>query len=408
MQGRLSTFYFWVLFIYNAASTSLLTVTDWAPWYFSCIPLLLSVYVARKYKVNLFDSKLIILVGVLLVWNAAQYIFNHVTPSPYALMIAIIAWVAYNVFHDNFAERFVRVTVRLSAISLIVWGIGVLIPDVVNEFGKKFGIETMNVSYSFIFFNISKSINYRNCGCCWEPGRFSCILVIALYFYYERYGLRNKTKEFYILIASLFTTMSTTGFIALFVLVFYILFKKKRLNPLYWIPIIAVSAYIWSMPFMSEKIENLSSNSEFENSLEIREWLVKNGKTENLYCPQRFEGMAFQWMNIQHMNPVFGDGHNYTKFYINKVLDYNIVVSEGILFQILCYGLILGLISYYYLFKSSKYWGKRYANNDIWLFFILFIVTNFSYNFWEFPLYSTMWLWGYFEYTKNTLIKYKL
>ena len=108
------------------------------------------------------------------------------------------------------------------------------------------------------------------------------------------------------------------------------------------------------------------------------------------------------------MNPVFGDGHNYTKFYINKVLDYNIFVSEGILFQILCYGLILGLISYYYLFKSSKYWGKRYANNDIWLFFILFIVTNFSYNFWEFPLYSTMWLWGYFEYTKNTLIKYKL
>ena len=92
-------FYFFVLYIYNAASSSLFTITDWAPVYFSFIPVLLSIIVAAKYHVSFFKRKFVLLFGILLIWNIAQYIFNNISPSPYALMLSVVVWVAYNVFH---------------------------------------------------------------------------------------------------------------------------------------------------------------------------------------------------------------------------------------------------------------------------------------------------------------------
>lgn len=67
MQSKLLSFFFVVLFIYNTASSSLFTITDWAPLYLSFIPVLLSLIVATKCHVNFLNSKFLILFGTLLV-----------------------------------------------------------------------------------------------------------------------------------------------------------------------------------------------------------------------------------------------------------------------------------------------------------------------------------------------------
>ena len=405
MQGKLLAFYFFVLYIYNAASSSLFTITDWAPVYFSFIPVLLSIIVAAKYHVSFFKRKFVLLFGILLIWNIAQYIFNNISPSPYALMLSVVVWVAYNVFHKDFADRFIKITLFLAKIGLVVWVLSLMIPTIVDKFGKTFGIETMNVSYSFLLFNISKGISLRNYGCCWEPGRYSCILITAIFFFYQKYGFAKSNPKFLLLLFSLITTVSTTGIFAFGAFLAYHIFKTKKINPLYWIPIVALSFWVWSMPFMSEKIETFSGADHFENSLSVMEWNSKHGQNNgNVYCPQRFDGLAFQWMNVQNMNPYIGDSHNFTKYYINRVLNYNVVASEGILFMILCYGITIGLFCYYTLIKSSIYWGRTYGKSNYLLFFGLFMIINFSYNFWEFPLFMLIWLWPYFEHSNRHIL----
>lgn len=401
-KKKLLNVYFLLLFIYNAASCELVTVADWAPWYLSCIPLVLSFIVAQKCRVNLFHKRILILILILTLWNAAQYFVNHVTPSPYALILMVVAWVAYNVYHEDFADRFIKITIALSSISLVVWLLCVIFPEGMRELGMLYGIETMDVSYSFIFFNIGKAFNYRNYGFCWEPGRYSCILLIALYFYYIKNGFKNRTKGFYILIISLVTTMSTTGIAAFLIFLAYVLYKKKGLNPIYWVPLVLLFLFVWTLPFMGEKIREFGIGEEkYLSAIDIQEWNSRNGIADGYYCPQRFEGMMFQLMNVAHMNPIIGEGHNFTNFYINKELGYRIAASEGILFHVLCYGLIIGLLSYYYLFRASKYWSEKYRSNVPGLFFFVFLVTNFSYDFWEFPLYMVTWLWAYFEGGKS-------
>lgn len=408
MQSKLLSFFFVVLFIYNTASSSLFTITDWAPLYLSFIPVLLSLIVATKCHVNFLNSKFLILFGTLLVWNIAQYIVNNISPSPYVFMLSIVVWVAYNVFHNDFADRLIKVSIFFAKIGLIVWGLELLMPMIVKELGRTFGIETMNVSYSFILFNIGKDIDYRNYGCCWEPGRYSCILITAIYFYYQKHGFAKKDYNFLLLLFSLITTLSTTGIIALGAFLFYHIFKTKKLNPLYWIPTVVLSFWVWSMPFMSDKIEKFSGTDHFENTLSVQEWNLKHGQgNDEVYCPQRFDGLAFQWMNVQNMNPYIGDSHNFTKFYINRVLNYNIVASEGILFMILCYGIAIGIFCYYTLIKSSIYWGRTYGKKNYLLFFGLFMIMNFSYNFWEFPLFILIWLWSYFEHSKKQILNKK-
>ena len=397
-NSLLLNLYFFVLFIYNAASCSLLTVTDWAPWYYSSIPVALSIIVAITYNVNLFDRKLLTMLAILAIWNGAQYFFNHVSPSPYGFMLLVIAWVAYSVFNNELSDRFVSLTYKLSIVSLIVWLLCLLAPTTMHSIGANYGIDTMDASYSFLFFNINKGESLRNCGFCWEPGRYSCILMMALYFHYIKYGLANRNWKFYVLLFSLLSTVSTTGFIALFVFAIYHVLKRRILNPFYIASLIAIFLYVWNLPFMSEKIHIFGlEEGHFEQSVSNMEWASSHGATQQVYCPQRFDGMAFQWMNVTHMNPIIGDSHNFTRFYINEVLGYNVVASEGILFMILCYGLIIGILCYFFMIKSSFFWGRRFGGNYIWLFFILFMVMNFSYNFWEFPLYTTIWLWAYFE-----------
>lgn len=402
------SFYFLLLFVYTAASTSLLTVTDWAPWYFSGIPLVISVIVALKYRVNLFNKRFILLLFVLIAWNVAQYVINHVTPSPYAMMLVVIVWVAFNVFHDDFDDRFIRTTTYLASISLLVWPFCVLAQSMMLQFGENFGIETMNVSYSFVFFNINKGSFYRNCGFCWEPGRYSCFLIIALFLYYIKYGFSKRTTSFYILMISILSTFSTTGYIVLGFFLVYHFLKKKTFNPIYWILLVVLFIWVWSLPFMSEKIQEFAAEGRFDHSVEIAEWNVSNG-TNDHYTPQRFDGFLFQVMNVMNMNPIIGDSHNHLNYYINKVLSFNIVSSEGILFMILCYGVIIGFFCYFYLYKSSVYWGRKYGFDYKLLFFFLFIIMNFSYNFWEFPLFMTIWLWTYFEpKNKQKLCKYEI
>ena len=64
---------------------------------------------------------------------------------------------------------------------------------------------------------------YRNCGFTWEPGGFACFLILAIIINLASNKFKIRNKSLMILILSLITTFSTTGYMAFaFIMIWYL------------------------------------------------------------------------------------------------------------------------------------------------------------------------------------------
>lgn len=120
---------------------------------------------------------------------------------------------------------------------------------------KHFLIYTMELGY--------KVEVPRNSGPFWEPGGFSCFLFIALTFNIVRNKTFFNTKNVIFLLA-IFTTQSTTAYIAIFVFFsLYIVIANKAIYSLILIPVVVflfITLYS-NLNFMDEKINKMYNES---------------------------------------------------------------------------------------------------------------------------------------------------
>src|SRR5690606_563550 len=102
----------------------------------------------------------------------------------------------------------------------------IFLPKIVNEMGQTF--------IYFIFGGgmvrfIGRGQIFRSSSIFWEPGAFSIYICLALYF--ELFVIKNKSlKRIIVLILSLITTFSTTGYIVFMFMIVIFLFKKQKFN----------------------------------------------------------------------------------------------------------------------------------------------------------------------------------
>lgn len=86
--------------------------------------------------------------------------------------------------------------------------------------------------YRFVFLHES-----RNCGPFGEPGQYQCILCVAIYLslFMKNTGLSEKRRLFFslVFIATLITTQSTSGYIALGAIVLAFVFSKRKFSTKY-------------------------------------------------------------------------------------------------------------------------------------------------------------------------------
>jgi hypothetical protein len=325
----------------------------------------------------------------------------HRTPSPYPYISLFIGYIAFHAFRQDFTKRFVDVSVVLTIVSLIVWMLCLTIPPFMKSLALNYGIPSNEVSYSFIFFNISDKIGevwpVRNCGFCWEPGRYSCFLVIALFFYFLRFGLSFKSRKFWILTIGLLSTFSTTGYAMFLVLIFAWVVHERKLNPLYLLPVLLLIALVWNLPFMKEKIMDLQADEDTAmSSIDMMVYQAQHG-SDGYYTPQRIQGLILQWINLKNMPLLTGEGRNLTQHFINRTFGVNFSLSEGVMGVLVRYGLLLGFFCYYFLYKSSVMFSKLGGRTMGLLFLLLFVMANISYYFWESPLFVVMWCWYLFS-----------
>jgi hypothetical protein len=240
---------------------------------------------------------------------------------------------------------------------------------------------------NIIIFSMTKATTYaedefmgltRNSGFSWEPGRYACMLIVAIFFNMARTGFNLKrNKGLWILLAGLLTTQSTTGFISLLIILIHLLFNKNIKYALaYLVLLIPLSIAIYNLPFVGEKINKLidtdSTMEKVDQDLEIDE--------DRNYVPQRFDGLAFEFLNILN-DPIFGYGNDVENSYVKNNISAALVLSNGVLKVLARFGLIVGAIFYLLLYKSSRLISKFYGIKGGIFFMLLYISISISYDF---------------------------
>ena len=200
----------------------------------------------------------------------------------------------------------------------------------------------------------------RNCGFTWEPGPFSIFLVLGIYFNF----LRSHSKFIFstrniILIIALFTTQSTTGFLAFFPLLLNIQFTYKKGLSKYFIGFVFLLFIIFlffELDFLYYKIDALYRSGNDADLL--IENAMKHGGRASL---GRFAGFTIGFSDFLNY-PILGyAGANGRSVLSN--LNVNLNMVSGLASILGVYGLFGILILSFYLKKSSKYINNLYVSN---------------------------------------------
>lgn len=357
---------------------------------FLMVPLLLTLVAIFRYKIDIMSKELMRILLVLTAWNIIMYFTQWLMPSPYLYAIVICAFTIYQCFKDDFFDRFINVSLKLSLVALVGWALVLINHDAIYQIAMNVGQPGYGISHSLYIFSIPETLNggivWRNCGYCWEPGRYACFLCIAILFFIYKYGLLWRDKRFLVLLIALISTQSTTGYILFFVILALIQLKGLKFNPFYMIPIVVLFYFVLSLPFMQQKIIELSDVSDTETS--VYNFMTYQNDDEYI-VPQRFQAMLFQLENFRNMHFLTGDGIQ-TNFYLNRVMGIRVNLAEGILGILIRYGLIIGLFMYTLLYKSSILISQKLSGSKSIAFLLVFIVANFSYYLWEDPMIMTI------------------
>ena len=386
---KAKAFYMFMMFMWVASAS------DYTSFNVGKNPILMPVFLIIlaiyyiKYCHKSYKPLWIVLI-VNIVWNIASYFkyggFISINfPSFYSI---IIAHVAFNIYtKEDFLYYFEKMLVMFCCLSIVVWLCA-------NLIGQPFVLLMRAISvikpspptetYSFLF-GLGSQIEMgirRNLGFTWEPGRFACWILLGMYFNLVRNKFNIRNKHFCILFFSLLTTLSTTGYSLLVVLILFVLMNKKsKLSKVIIVLcVVLVFPTVWGLSIMSDKIEGLLDLDAGLGSIEYHS--VEDGMA--IVCPQRFTGIYVSFMNF--VNDIFLGFNQLSNSYVSAVLyKHSVIVapSEGIIGILAKYGIFYGAFFYYWLIKSSSYLSSSLGYKGKLMFFLLFMGISFSYEFWE-------------------------
>lgn len=365
-----------------------------------------------------FSNKAKIAFGVICSWIVIQFLTNH--PFKYIqyglfLWHIFSAYVLVNVFRTRLFYFFEKYTVILTKISLALWILMHIIgPENMASLGL-FEPGSGTSAGSFLIFNVPDIVYYegtgilgfhRNCGFCWEPGIFACLLVLAIFFNLLRTNNRIKdNKDLWILIIALATTFSTTGYIALMtILLTHYTFGKIKFtakNISMFCLVIAGVFYLFQLPFMKEKILNRSDKDSFVT--ENVNSMNTVAEMQEVRTVDRFEGMALDLLNIQD-KPLFGYGLSRETSFVYREITPYLLISNGTTKNVASFGILLSVLMIVFLLVNSVYLTRISKAKDK-SFFLLYIVISVSYSFATIGIFIAM---SYFQLLSAKTVPYHL
>ncbi len=400
-------FFMFMMFMWVAS------VSDYTSFNFGKNPILMPIfllilgyYFIRYCKLSL--KPIILYVTVFVIWTMLsiwKYGGNPGLHYPPIYSI-VIAHIAFNIFNkDDFLRTFESILVKLCSLSLIVWLLANIVGDPFVSFMRAISVikpQPPTETYSFIV-GLGSQFEMglrRNIGFTWEPGVFSCWVLLGMYVNLIRHNFKliniKGNSNFVVLLFTLLSTLSTTGYTAFTIILLLILINKRSLSFRVFaiFVVVLIIPTILGLSFMSEKIIGLMDLDAGVNVIEYHSSVDKMG----VVTPQRFTGFYCSLLNFIH-DPLLGFNQEINS-YVTRVMFRGTVIvapSEGIIYNLATYGVFMGLFFYYWLIKSSIYMSKAYHYKGTMMFFIFFMTISFSYAFWENCIFMFFYLSAFYK-----------
>jgi hypothetical protein len=311
-------------------------------------------FILKGHKI---DRKVVILsliVVFLILLQGLFWGFRLLTVFTYTAFSIILPYFLFRIVGIKFFRYLVNIIFISAVYTTIIWALQNLDPEFNKYLQQLKDYVFIHFSFdrwarSLIFYTVSitkANLNfieiYRNYGLYGEPGAFAYWLIIGI-------GLNtiiNKKpldKKNLLMTLALLTTFSTAGYIQLFVLLSFLIFKshlKKVAKVLIIGFFILSSFYIYTKaPFMEEKI---SSHKSEQFNVELK----------GTYTSGRFIRLR-KAFNIIMQSPIIGRGiitasqedNPYSAYNLNGAASINIIVR---------FGLFFGAIYYLFFYRGIK------------------------------------------------------
>lgn len=338
-------------------------------------------------------------------------------PYTFFLLHIVTGILLIKKYHENIVVYFEKAMVFLAYVSLIGWGIESLGgTSLLTKSPILLENSAGNSDYSLILY----TLNYvpdggselygnicRNSGCAWEPGLFAVMLCIAILFNIFQNRKVTFNKRMIVLITALITTFSTTGYImGIIIFAGYYLFSKKvsfAKRVIYTSIIVAGSISIYSLPFISEKINRNADTQSYSTEVASYVWYEQESMT---YTAGRFEGIALDFMNFKD-KPILGYGLMRENSYLYNNISPVIITSNGIMKPFAMFGIILGVIIFVLMYRSTVKLSKDFLFTPPYLLFIVIIVGSVSYMFDSTPIMRALQLYALYIPIKQIKKQYE-
>ncbi len=396
------TYYFITLFmLILSAKASVISSSEISWFVFELI--LLSIALKKKLFTYKTIRALFVFAVLFIVFIIFRNLFNKLTSTYLVSDLFFLAKFIFSVFlygtvmREKAIPYIVKVVSHLAIISLIFYPIQLADSKLVNDIGKIFdlvGLGTHNVSggyNNYLFFTVYDNHITRNCGFSWEPGAFACILSLTLIFALLRDNFKFN-KQTYIISAALITTISTTGYIMLLIIVVLKVLNssKNKARFVYIIPVVLVMLVIFlNSPVLYTKIVS-AYNTDINNSSnydDLQNYYSQDNKTIPL---NRFASVIQIVLAFKY-KLVLGVSNKYDEILAKQ---YNFNISNGIADFFAKFGLI-GFIFY---LRNYMRFVKAYTTSRFNLFVIsvLFVVIYFGEPMLSMPLFLFFAVYPFF------------
>lgn len=421
-QDKIKTFeylYFFVMVVYMGQmvhDTTRMVSGFSSPLFPLLFPMILTIVLLDRHKVKFDDKRLIRILLTFAIWTVLLFAHKQTYDSSqysyyfFLFYSIIIAYIHVQVFGKKMFLLYEHIMIRLSLLSLVLWGIYIIFPGTASFFrGFPEAANGNHIFYIYKWFDpsrLSKLDGFviygllRNSGCSWEPGRFAIMVLLALFCNLSRNGIKFKGNwGGIILLFALASTMSTTGYLGAIVLYSFFALKKISLQRLlaFSLILLPIVFQLTKLEFMQEKIESqLDLDTEIRKSQEVMDYVNKEHKSnEYVSSLGRFQAMYFELINIQ-MDPILGYGRNTGKSYFSQRISGNFTLPGGLLKIFGQHGIPLGILLYILLFKSSVALGKEFKIRKGTLF-VIYLVSLSSYSIFTAPVFTAFWFYGLFR-----------
>ncbi|HEX2967689.1 MAG TPA: O-antigen ligase family protein [Bacteroidales bacterium] len=372
------------------------------------LPVVLSGILAFRWKLYFTPRFFLLLFFFFLYFLAVSLKYYDLRPT-FILTYFFLFFIAYttiSVLKFNFFLIYEKILYYFAAVSLFIWGFQVLTGDdflfgiilripFLEEISFVSGGGLSTIVYSiqpYATTLINEHIISRNCGFAWEPGSYSSYLALGIFinlFLAEK----NKSTQnrFWVLLLAILSTMSTTGYVLLAIIMVFYLMNRDFRKVVLLFPVAALALILFfSLPFMKDKIVELVKEPE-----SLDEMVYQAAGRERNITPQRFSSLIITLIDFKN-NPFLGIAAHASESWVEQAGS-SISPISGIGNLMAQFGLA-GLIPFLiFSVRSSILFSRYFKYRGKFLLFLIIIGISISYTIIFIPFIMCFWLFSLFE-----------